>query len=217
MKKLTERADRRVLRTRDTLGDALMELILEKPFEEITVQQVLDRARVGRSTFYMHYRDKEDLFLSDVEDFFLKMSGALTNQHASPWRLAPLAEFCEHIRQQSEFLAALRTSEKLEEVFVLGRGIFSRAMERRLSEAKVAGSETYLSARAHALSGAMFALIDWWIDTGMKMTPAQLDATFHEMAWDGLRTRENAGRWIGLPGATDPLGTDTKATNDAKK
>ena len=66
--------DRRILRTRDTLGNALVELIREKPFEEITVQEILDRAGVGRSTFYTHYRDKNDLFLSDVEDFFEMVS-----------------------------------------------------------------------------------------------------------------------------------------------
>jgi len=46
-----------------------MALMHEKNFDDITVQNVLDRAGVGRSTFYVHYRDKEDLFLSDVEDF----------------------------------------------------------------------------------------------------------------------------------------------------
>ena len=66
--------DRRVLHTRDTLGDALVELMKEKTFDDITVQDVLDRAGVGRSTFYAHYRDKQDLFLSDVEDFFELMS-----------------------------------------------------------------------------------------------------------------------------------------------
>jgi AcrR family transcriptional regulator len=50
--------DRRVVRTRDTLGDALVALMREKNFEKITVQEVLDRAGVGRSTFYVHYRDK---------------------------------------------------------------------------------------------------------------------------------------------------------------
>ena len=49
----------------------------EKFFETITVQHVLDRAKVSRSTFYTHYSDKNDLFLSDVEDFWEMMSTAL--------------------------------------------------------------------------------------------------------------------------------------------
>src|SRR5882724_5991240 len=62
----TGKIDRRVVRTRDILGDALVALMQEKPFESITVQHVLDRAGVSRSTFYEHYEDKNDLFLSDA-------------------------------------------------------------------------------------------------------------------------------------------------------
>ena len=53
-----------------TLGDALVSLMIEKSYDEITVQQVLERAKVGRSTFYTHYVDKNDLFMSDVDDFW---------------------------------------------------------------------------------------------------------------------------------------------------
>ena len=75
--------DRRILRTRDKLGDALIALMQEKDFDDITVQNVLDRAGVGRSTFYVHYRDKNDLFLSDVEDFLELTSSALKRQDAN--------------------------------------------------------------------------------------------------------------------------------------
>src|ERR1035441_978730 len=70
--------DRRVRHTRETLGDALVNLMHEKPFEEITVQHILDRAGVSRSTFYTHFSDKNDLFLSDVEEFFEMMAFALS-------------------------------------------------------------------------------------------------------------------------------------------
>ena len=58
--------DRRITETRNVLGDALMTLMQEKPFDRITVQHVLDRAGVSRSAFYEHYSGKDDLFLSDV-------------------------------------------------------------------------------------------------------------------------------------------------------
>lgn len=48
---LDKKTDARVRRTRDALGDALVALMQEKPFDTITVQDVLDRAHVGRSTF----------------------------------------------------------------------------------------------------------------------------------------------------------------------
>src|ERR1700736_1492303 len=75
---LSKNEDRRVRRTRDRLGDALMELLVQKPFDDITGQDVLDRAGVSRSTFYSHFRDKNDLFLSDADDFFERMATALS-------------------------------------------------------------------------------------------------------------------------------------------
>ncbi len=75
-----KKTDRRVLRTRDALGDALVALMHEKPFDEITVQHVLDRVKFGGTTFYTHFVGKEDLFLSDVEDFFQMMSCHLSHK-----------------------------------------------------------------------------------------------------------------------------------------
>ena len=43
-----------------------MSLMQEKPYDAITVQDIIDRADVGRSTFYSHYRDKEDLMVSGL-------------------------------------------------------------------------------------------------------------------------------------------------------
>ena len=61
--------DARTRRTCERLGIALIDLIQEKPVAEVTVQDVLTRAEVGRSTFYLHYRDKDDLLLSQLEQF----------------------------------------------------------------------------------------------------------------------------------------------------
>jgi AcrR family transcriptional regulator len=180
------KTDRRIVRTRDTLGDALVMLMHEKSFDEITVQDVLDRAGVGRSTFYVHYRDKDDLFLSDVEDFLERVCSALNRQHASPKRLLPVQEFFAHIREAREFYAALVRSGKMNDVQTLARGLFARSIEQRLQMADVATEPMRRSAQAHALAGSLFSLLDWWIDKGMKASPAEMDELFHRMAWRGL-------------------------------
>jgi AcrR family transcriptional regulator len=182
------KTDRRVLRTRDILGDALVELMKEKPFDDITVQHVLDRAGVGRSTFYAHYRDKEDLFLSDVEDFFGLMSNLLTRRKANPRRVAPVAELFAHIADVRDFYAMLVASGKVQAVLELGQGFFARSIEDRLRLANVQMETTQLKAHAHALAGALFALLNWWIDHGMTAEPEVMDNMFHAMVWSGLGT-----------------------------
>lgn len=178
--------DRRVVRTRDTLGDALVALMREKDFKEITVQEVLDRAGVGRSTFYVHYRDKDDLFLSDVEDFFEKCSTALTRNGSSPKRLLPVKEFFAHVREAREFYAALVRSGKVSDVHALGRGFFARSIDERLKLAGLEIEPLQRSAQANALVGSFFSLLDWWVDRGMKADPQEMDELFHRMAWSGL-------------------------------
>ena len=85
-----KKTDARVRRTRDALGDALIALMQEKPFDTITVQEVLDRAHVSRSTFYAHYSDKDDLLMSDAEEFFESLSMALSAHGDKSDRVFPV-------------------------------------------------------------------------------------------------------------------------------
>jgi AcrR family transcriptional regulator len=184
--KTAPKTDRRVLKTRNALGDALVALLQEKHFQQITVQDVLDRARVGRSTFYVHYRDKNDLFLSDVEDFFELCSGLLSRHNASPKRLLPVQEIFTHIREMREFYTAVVRSGKINDVEVLGRGYFARSIEERFQRAGLKMDSMQRSAKAHALAGSFFSLLNWWVDKGMKADPKEMDTLFHQMAWKGL-------------------------------
>jgi AcrR family transcriptional regulator len=84
--------DARIHRTHERLGIALLELIRDKPIDSVTVQQVLDRASVGRSTFYLHFRDKNDLLLSQLEMFLEFMSTTLSAKQDATRRLAPVTE-----------------------------------------------------------------------------------------------------------------------------
>lgn len=64
--------DRRKRKTRDALRNALSDLIEEKSYNEITVQELAEHANVSRSSFYLHFRDKDDLLLSGFEEIGIK-------------------------------------------------------------------------------------------------------------------------------------------------
>ena len=54
------KTDRRVQRTRELLQKALIALISERRYDAITIQDIVDRANVGRTTFYLHYSSKDE-------------------------------------------------------------------------------------------------------------------------------------------------------------
>jgi AcrR family transcriptional regulator len=179
--------DPRVRRTQDALGDALVKLMHEKPFKDITVQDVLDLSHVSRSTFYMHYRDKDDLFLSEVDDFFEMMASLLSRRGEISNRVAPVRELFEHIAEVSEFYAAMIAAGKIDDVLESAQGHFARAIEQRLAgqSSERASASTQRAALGHALAGAMLSLLSWWIDHRMPMSPAEMDDLYHQIVWSG--------------------------------
>ncbi|HXN50565.1 MAG TPA: TetR/AcrR family transcriptional regulator [Candidatus Acidoferrum sp.] len=182
------KTDRRVVRTRDLLGDALVALMHDKAFESITVQDVLDRAGVGRSTFYTHYKDKNDLFLSDAEEFFEAMSTALSKYGDKSNRVAPVCEFFSHVAEQREFHDALVASGKIQDLWEMGQEYFARGIEQRFKELRgvPALAAERASALAHAFAGALFSLLSWWIQSGPPLSATQMDELFHGMVWSSI-------------------------------
>src|ERR1041384_800928 len=158
-----KKTDARVRRTRDALGDALVALMQEKPFETITVQDVLDRAKVGRSTLYSHYSDKDDLLMSDAEEFFESVSMILSARGDKSDRVFPVQEFFGHIIEAKQFVGALKASAKLDDNMELARGQFARGIERRLSELpraqNIPANERPAIAFAHAGAAILTAVV----------------------------------------------------------
>ncbi len=209
------RPDKRVLRTRDVLGDALVKLMHEKPFEEITVQHILEGAGVSRSTFYTHFSDKNDLFLSDAEDFFEMMASALSRHGDRSRRLAPVREMFEHAAEWRPFLKATTEAGKLQDVMEMGRECFARGIARRLEEmdgrepvAKATGrgvevrvtgagpkdrsrGRSVATPVSQMLAGSLMGLMSWWLHAGRGLTAAEMDKRFHELAWSGIRKAAN--------------------------
>jgi AcrR family transcriptional regulator len=183
-----QRPDKRAQRTRDRLGGALVELIQQKPFDDITVQDVLDLAGIARSTFYEHFKDKDDLFVSDVDEFFAEVSTRIDRSGERSDRVLPAREFFDHIAHAEGFVAALAASGRMPDVWEIGRAHFANGIEQRLAalpRAKGLPVEQR-AATAHALAGSFFGLVDWWLARGRKETPAQMDELFHRMVWNGL-------------------------------
>jgi AcrR family transcriptional regulator len=147
----------------------------------------LDRAHVSRSTFYAHYTDKDDLLMSDAEEFFEAISTALSAHGDKSDRVFPVQEFFSHLANVQPFYKALVKSGRFQENMELARGHFARGIERRLSELPRGQSipKSELSAIAHTHAGALLSLGTWWLDRGMRESPAEMDQLFHRLLWNG--------------------------------
>lgn len=187
--KKQRKPDQRIRRTHERLGMALLTLIQERPIDEVTVQDVLDRASVGRSTFYLHFRDKDDLLLSQLEMFLETMSTALSRRKEESHRVVPVAELFAHIGNQNKLYRALADSGRLNDFFDLAQGYFARGIEQRLTESKQLSDlpKRELVACSSALAGSMLSLLRWWLDRGEKESPRAMDELFHRMTWNGLQ------------------------------
>jgi len=187
--KRRRQVDERIRRTHARLGSALVALIHEKPFNDVTVQEVLDRASVGRSTFYLHFRNKNDLLLSQLETFLDTMSSTLNNRKEESHRVLPVAEMFSHIGAQNRIYRALADAGRLNDFFDLAQGYFSRAIEQRLRESRRCSHLLHeeLSARSYALGASLLALLKWWVDRGAKEAPRSMDELFHRIVWRGVQ------------------------------
>src|SRR5438067_7021781 len=99
--------DRRVQRTRDTLHHALISLMVEKGYDAVTVQDILDRANVGRSTFYAHYRGKDELLRAGLRELGRELAkvqrAALAQKHGFGFTRA----FFEHAHSHRDTYRAI--------------------------------------------------------------------------------------------------------------
>ncbi len=188
--KQRRKPDLRIRRTRSLLSDALVALMQEKSIDKITVQEVLDRATVGRSTFYLHYRDKDDLFLCVLEDGLEMWSTALLRKQEKSYRVAPVAEFFTHVGSAKKLYRVLVDSGRIHTFFELAQGYFARGIGRRLKDMGLKNLvQSELDARSHALAGNLLSLLKWWLDRGARESPKAMDELFHRMAWIGLQSK----------------------------
>jgi AcrR family transcriptional regulator len=176
----TTEPDPRVARSTSALGRALIELIQERDLREITVQAILDRAGVGRTTFYAHYRNKEDVLHSSFEHLFAAFEEWLERRPTAA-RLFPVEEFLSHLSDQQRLSESLRRSGQADEFWSLCGAHAAKSIERRLHSIPD-DSPVSRQLRARMLAGALMESISWWDEHPKAATPAQVDSAFHELA-----------------------------------
>jgi AcrR family transcriptional regulator len=184
-------ADRRVRRTQRALTVALLELVSDKGYDAVTIQDLLNRADVGRSTFYAHYRGKDDLLLRSFERMLDGLDDAMEQQGEANRRLAPVRELFRHVAASRTFHRALARARMLDRVYQAGTNRLGATITRRLAALPrrtggAAGDAPELAVVAQACAGALFALLRWWVDQGAPFGPERMDEMYHAIVGAGV-------------------------------
>lgn len=183
-----KKSDRRPVRTRKSLRDALIELILEKHYDDITVQNIIDRADVGRSTFYTHYRDKEDLFRGDWERFLDFFVQHIDFDNIEKGRFVPIKHLFQHLMDFHPFYRALVKSNKSDQLLKIGQEHLAARIENKLTVwlGKEQITLVPISILSNYLANEIFALLKWWLDENMPYAPERMDEIFHQLVTPGF-------------------------------
>jgi AcrR family transcriptional regulator len=183
-----QKTDRRSQRTYRLVSSAFTELLSEKSYDEILVQDILDRAGIGRTTFYAHYFDKEDV----LESITGQMLSTFTNQIArstARQRIVPSLELFEHIyHTQNQPFRALMRSHASEPLWEAMQTALCQAIEPALSTlcAERRSPPIPVPVISEYLAGAFLTLLKWWVAADMPYPPEQMESIFQQLALPGV-------------------------------
>lgn len=179
-----DKVDRRVRRSRRLLGDALLQLVTEKPFGEISVQDIADRADMNRATFYLHFHSKEALLLSALTERFDELVGSFGE--ISPdrplWQEPQIdALVFNHVADNARIYKALLDDPNLGLVIHAIIGYVATFNEQKFIASLPADSQPTIPIPilAHHIGGSLYALIHWWLRNDMPYSPAEMAEMTH--------------------------------------
>lgn len=176
--KAPKEPDRRVQRTQRLLTEALIQLILERGWDAVSVQDICERADIGRSTFYTHFADKEDLLVGGLGALgqFLRAQAAAGGSNKP---LAFARGVIEHVDEQRRLFKALagkRSGQLAQRHF---RDLLVELVREDLQALAPAGVRLDVAVRY--VAGAFFELLIWWLEARTQLKPADLEELFHEL------------------------------------
>jgi AcrR family transcriptional regulator len=179
--------DRRVERTRELLQKALMDLIAERGYDSITVQDIVDRANLGRTTFYLHYNSKDELFMSCheaiISKFHLGLLHPLTREELlSPQIPAQMTSAYRHLEEGRALLYPIFQGKDSPLLLRQIRERSAREIEANLRALFVEeDSAIPFDMLANYLVGAQIALMQWWLEKRRPHPVQSLAQMFHRL------------------------------------
>ncbi|HET6821545.1 MAG TPA: TetR/AcrR family transcriptional regulator [Anaerolineales bacterium] len=186
------KTDRRVQRTRELLQKALIELISERGYDAISIQDIVDRANVGRTTFYLHYNSKDELFISCHEaivgKFRIGPLHPLSREELLSLEAPPgMTSAYRHLEEARALLYSVFQGKDSLLILRRIRDWSARDIEANLRSAFPEESAIPLDVLALYLAGAQIGLVQWWLEKRQSHTLEELAQIFHRLQGSAIR------------------------------
>lgn len=173
-----DKPDRRIEKTKAAIYEALSDLMQEKKYANITVQEIIDRANVGRTTFYTHFAYKDEVLSSCIESIFESF-----NQHmnaeatAHENRFLPVAELFAHIQENARLVNGILKAESGEWLFNKFKGYWNDKIRAYLTSHLSKGKQPKvpIDILINYITSTVIELIKWSMTSGEKYTPKQME------------------------------------------
>lgn len=179
------KTDRRVQRTRALLQKALIELVSERSYDTLTIQEIVDRANVGRTTFYLHYTSKDELFMSCHEAIVSEFHFGLPlsrEELLSPEAPPAMVSAYRHLEDVRVWLYSIFQGKDSLLLLRRIRDWSAQEIEASLRAAfPEADSTVPFDVLVNYLAGAQIALVQWWLEKRRPYSPENLAQTFHRL------------------------------------
>lgn len=192
--KTKRREDRRVTRTRSALRQAFRDLVEEKGYEAVTIEDITEQANLGRTTFYLHYHDKEDLLLEDFADKLFALVENVSPRPIIQWfskgeNNIVKAEF-EMVLKSADLFQAI-TQVQSNAVYNRFRDIHIKAVSKLILQSptiqeRIQNVNFSLEFILNYYSGAMWSCIVWWVEQGFTPDCEEMVDSFLTMFTPGL-------------------------------
>jgi AcrR family transcriptional regulator len=183
MSKKQKKIDPRVLRTRQYLQDALISLIKEKGFDNVQIQEITERAGLNRATFYLHYRDKNDLLVKNMSFTLEKLdqtvdippavdNGLLTTDAM----VKPLISVFDHFAEHSDFYHVMLSEIGVPSVINEMQHYIEQVALRWLKKLQPSEKHPVVDTEMiiKFVSTACIGVVKWWLNNGMPYSSEQM-------------------------------------------
>lgn len=189
---MPEKKDRRVQRTQQLLEAALLSLIKEKEFDLITVQEIIDRANVGRATFYAHYENKEDLIESGFDGLLAtlreRQREARSEESNVNERLFAFSRhLLAHANEHRDIFPAMVSKRGGAFIQHLLRNLLMKVVRDDVKAMVPQSAQVPEEAIVQFIAGGLFGLIMWWLGNKRRLSVEEVDSLFRQMAIPAAR------------------------------